>query len=106
MAPLTQALAPPVPFNPYAVNDHSGIPSQGATYFQSQFPSALAPPQYHLYAPIGPYRDDLMPYQRVTHDFFMSERLRDDLQKKSHATLQTMPSMSHLLSDVTRQVHR
>lgn len=97
MAPLTQALAPPVPFNPYAVNDHSGISNQGATYFQSQFPSALAPPQYHLYAPIGPYRDDLMPYQRVTHDFFMPERLRDELQKKSHATLQMMPSMLTLI---------
>jgi len=97
MAPLTQALAPAVPFNPYATNEHSGMGGQGATYFQPHFSSALAPPQYHLYAPIGPYREDLMPYQRVTHDFFLSERLRDDLQKKSHATLQTMPSMLHSL---------
>lgn len=93
MSSLTQAIVPPAPFNPYAANDHTGIPSQGAPYFQPHFTSALAPPQYHLYAPIGPHREDLMPYQRVTHDFFLSERLREDLQKKSHATLQTMPSM-------------
>lgn len=93
MAPIAQALPPPVPFNPYAANEHSGISSHGgATYFQPQFSTPLAPPQYHLYAPIGPYREDLMPYQRVTHDFFLSERLRDELQRKSHATLQTMPN--------------
>ncbi|KAB5547013.1 PAB-dependent poly(A)-specific ribonuclease subunit PAN3 [Coniochaeta sp. 2T2.1] len=91
MAPLTQALTAPVPFNPYAVNDHSSIPSQGAAYYQPQFPSALAP-QYHLYVHGGPYREDLLPYQRVTHDFFMSDRLREELQKKAHATLQTMPN--------------
>ncbi|RKU40338.1 PAB-dependent poly(A)-specific ribonuclease subunit 3, variant 2 [Coniochaeta pulveracea] len=92
MAPIAQALPPPVPFNPYATSEHSAISSHGAAYYQPQFATPLAPPQYHLYAPIGPYREDLLPYQRVTHDFFISERLRDELQKKSHATLQTMPN--------------
>lgn len=53
--------------------------------------------QYHLYAPIGPHREDLLPYQRNAHDFFMPEKLREDLQKKSEASLQTMPSMIALL---------
>lgn len=33
-----------------------------------------------------------MPYQRLTHDFFLPEKLREDLQKKSEAALQVMPN--------------
>lgn len=93
MAPLAQALPQPVQFNPYAASEHSSMPSHGGTaYYQAPFSAPLAPPQLHLYAPRAPYREDLMPYQRVTHDFFMSDSLRNDLQKKSHATLQTLPN--------------
>lgn len=48
--------------------------------------------QYHLYAPLGPHREDLLPYQKLAHDFFMPEKLREELQKKSEASLQIMPS--------------
>ena len=47
------------------------------------------PLQYHLYASIGPRRDNLMAYQRTTSDFFIPDDLREDLQRKSEATLQT-----------------
>lgn len=69
----------------------TGAPS---TYFQPQnaFAAPLQPLQHHLYAPIGPYREDLMPYHRLTHDFFVPEKLREELQKKSEAAMQVMPN--------------
>lgn len=45
---------------------------------------------HHLYFPAGPHKEDLLPYQRAPHDFFMSEKLRQDLQKKSEAALQVI----------------
>ena len=110
MAPLAQAM-PTTQYNPY-LEDNSSMAANGAPYYQSQTTyTAPAQPvrprsfwtahlltfffklQYHLYAPIGPHREDLLAYQRLTHDFFMPEKLREDLQKKSEATLQVMPSM-------------
>jgi hypothetical protein len=41
---------------------------------------------------MGPHREDLLAYQRLPHDFFMPEKLREELQRKSEASLQTMPS--------------
>ncbi|KAL1873059.1 hypothetical protein VTK73DRAFT_1196 [Phialemonium thermophilum] len=93
MGHLAQALPATSQFNPYA-GDHSTLANATASYFPSHgaYATPLQPPQYHLYAPIGPYREDLLPYQRAAHDFFLSERLREDLQKKAHATLQVMPN--------------
>ena len=48
--------------------------------------------QYHLYAPIGPYNSNMLPYQRNVHDLFIPNDLREELQKKAAATLQTLPS--------------
>lgn len=80
------------PYNPYA-DSHSAMTGAASTYFAAQ--NAYAPPsqplQYHLYAPIGPYREDVMPYNRLTHDFFISETMREDMQKQSEASLQVMP---------------
>jgi len=68
--------------------------SNGAGYYQNQtsYAATVQPLQYHLYAPIGPHREDLLAYQRLAHDFFMSEKIREDLQKKSEASLQVMPN--------------
>lgn len=81
------------PYNPYA-DDHSAMTGAGANFFQAQsaFAAPLQPLQHHLYAPVGPYREDLMPYHRTTHDFFLPEKLREELQKKSEASLQIMPN--------------
>ncbi|KAL6882414.1 PAB-dependent poly(A)-specific ribonuclease subunit PAN3 [Trichoderma longibrachiatum] len=88
----SQSLAT-TPFNPYA-EDHSAMTGAPSTYFQPQnaFAAPLQPLQHHLYAPIGPYREDLMPYHRLTHDFFVPEKLREELQKKSEAAMQVMPN--------------
>lgn len=45
---------------------------------------------HHLYFPAGPHKEDLLPYQRAPHDFFISEKLRQDLQKKAEAALQVI----------------
>ncbi|EMC92217.1 hypothetical protein BAUCODRAFT_151644 [Baudoinia panamericana UAMH 10762] len=47
------------------------------------------PLNYHLYASVGPRRENMQPYQRASADFFIPDNLREDLQKKSEAALQT-----------------
>ena len=90
MASVGQSL-PGQQYNPYA-EDQSAMGGASAGYFQAQ--SAFAPPlqplQYHLYAPVGPHREDLMPYHRMSHDFFMPEKLREEYQRKTEASLQIM----------------
>ncbi|KAK6431521.1 PAB-dependent poly(A)-specific ribonuclease subunit 3 [Oleoguttula sp. CCFEE 5521] len=74
--------------NPYAEHQPA---SNGQAYFQE--PSTFRHPlNYHLYAALGPHRDQLAPYQRQTTDFFIPDDLREDLQRKAEATLQTFPS--------------
>lgn len=74
--------------NPYAQDPGA---SSNPQYFQAN--SYSQPLQYHLYTPLGPHRENLLPYQRAAHDFFISDSLREDLQRKSAAALQTLPSM-------------
>ncbi|KAI3399506.1 hypothetical protein diail_6528 [Diaporthe ilicicola] len=95
--PFSTPIAP-AQYNPYA-NDHATLGGSSATaYYQGQagYATPLQPPPYHLYANIGPYREDLLPYQRQTRDFFMPDDLREDLQRKSHAALQVIPSTIQL----------
>lgn len=96
--PFSAPIATPAQYNPYA-NDHANMAgASAAAYYQGQngYATPLQPPPYHLYANIGPYREDLLPYQRQTRDFFMPDDLREDLQKKSHAALQVIPSSIQL----------
>ena len=106
-----QAVAP-APFNPYL--EENIVSGAAGSYYPGQASyAATAQPvscslfhllychvtdniklQYHLYAPQGPHREDLLAYHRLAHDFFMPEKLREELQKKSEASLQTMPSKS------------
>ena len=92
MSSVGQSL-PVTPFNPYA-DESSTMAGAGAAFFPSQ--SAFATPgqplQHHLYANVGPRREDLLPYQRTTSDFFMPEDLRQEMVKKSEAALQVMPN--------------
>jgi len=71
-----------VQINPYAQESASAPIYQAASTFSH-------PLNYHIYAPIGPHRDNLLAYQRTTHDFFIPDHLREELQRKSEATLQT-----------------
>ncbi|OLN86109.1 PAB-dependent poly(A)-specific ribonuclease subunit PAN3, partial [Colletotrichum chlorophyti] len=84
---------PATPFNPYA-EDPIGLAGSSAAFFQhpNAYSAPLQPLQYHLYAPVGPYRDDLMAFQRQAHDFFLPEKLREEMQRKSEALQQVMPN--------------
>ncbi|KAM5347128.1 hypothetical protein ACJ41O_010133 [Fusarium nematophilum] len=66
----------------------------GAGYFppQSAFATPLQPLQHHLYFPVGPQRDDLMPYHRVPHDFFLPEKERQEIARKMEAAGQVLPN--------------
>lgn len=100
--PSYDPFSTPVPaapqFNPYA-NDHASLAgSSTAAYYQGQgaFPTPLQPPPYHLYANTGPYREDLLPYQRQTRDFFIPDDMREELQKRNHAANQVLASTIQL----------
>ena len=73
--------------NPYSQDPAA---TAGGSYYQNN--SFTQPLQYHLYTSLGPHREALLPYQRAAHDFFISDSLREELQRKSDATLQTLPS--------------
>lgn len=97
---MSQAL-PSAPFNPYLENATT-MANTGA-YFQAQssFSAPTQPLQYHLYAPLAPHREDLLAYQRLTHEFFIPNNTREDLQRKSEATYQVIPSMFCILVIIT-----
>lgn len=92
MASVGQSM-PSTHYNPYA-DDHGAMAGAGGGFYQptGAFAAPLQPLQHHLYAPVGPYREDLMPYHRLTHDFFLPDKLREELQKKAEASLQVMPN--------------
>jgi len=48
------------------------------------------------YAPTAPYPQKLLPFQKTVHGFFLSDNLREELQRKGEAALQTMPRKSPL----------
>ena len=86
--------------NPYAEQ----APSVSAQAFFQDATSFRHPLNYHLYASLGPRRDQITPYQRTTSDFFISDDLREDLQRKAEATLQTFPN-STLPQNVDNHFH-
>jgi hypothetical protein len=79
---------PSAQINPYAREPSS---SGNTPYYQNT--TFTQPIQYHLYTSLGPHREALLPYQRAAHDFFIPDNLREELQRKSATTLQTLPSM-------------
>ncbi|KAJ4259597.1 PAB-dependent poly(A)-specific ribonuclease subunit 3 [Fusarium torreyae] len=92
MPAVNQGLTTPQ-FNPYA-EDPNALGGHGSGYFQAQnaFATPVQPLQHHLYFPIGPHRDDLMPYHRVPHDFFLPEKERDEIARKQEAAGQVLPN--------------
>lgn len=92
LSTMTQSLAPSQ-FNPYA-EEHSMAGASAPFYTaQAAYQAPAQPLQYHQYAPVGPHRSDMASYQRQAHDFFIPTEIREDMQKKSEATRQVLPSM-------------
>lgn len=101
-ASLTQGIFDPYASSPSMATSSQGQPSGqinpylhdqaanggGAFYSGNPF---LQPLNYHLYVSQAPYRDHLTPNQRTARDFFISDNLREELQRKSAATVQTLP---------------
>ncbi|MCJ1285856.1 PAB-dependent poly(A)-specific ribonuclease subunit 3 [Xylographa opegraphella] len=73
--------------NPYTQDSN---PNGSTSYYQAS--SFAQPVQYHLYTSLGPHREALLPYQKAAHDFFIPDALREELQRKSATTLQTLPN--------------
>ena len=71
-----------------------GVPDASATNQSTDERVILTPMQiqYHLYAPLGTDRTRLEGYQRLVHNLFMPDDLREDLQKKAEATLRVLPT--------------
>ncbi|KAI1101425.1 hypothetical protein F4804DRAFT_343975 [Jackrogersella minutella] len=92
MSSVNQAL-PPAQYNPY-VDDQNALAGAGSPYYtaQNSYTAPSQPLQYHLYYPITSGRESLQPYQRQIYDLFLPDSLREDLQKKSEATRQVLPS--------------
>ncbi|KAI9816644.1 MAG: PAB-dependent poly(A)-specific ribonuclease subunit 3 [Thelocarpon impressellum] len=72
--------------NPYATET---LPS---AYYHRGQASYAQPLQYHLYAPIGPHRENLLPHQRNVHDFFVPDNIREEMQREAEASLQVLPN--------------
>jgi len=100
MSSQTLALDAQQNINPYADTTSTVT---GQTFFQDAT-SFRHPLNYHLYASFGPRRDQMTPYQRATADFFLPDDLREDLQRKAEATLQTFPN-STLPHNVDNHFH-
>ncbi|KAF8253602.1 hypothetical protein K440DRAFT_618045 [Wilcoxina mikolae CBS 423.85] len=71
--------------NPYA---------QGQDMFYQPTQSTYTMPLNFLnYAPLAPYPQKLLPFQKNIHSFFLSDNIREELQRKGEAALQTMPNI-------------
>ncbi|CAK7565423.1 MAG: PAB-dependent poly(A)-specific ribonuclease subunit 3 [Sporothrix epigloea] len=83
------------PYNPYAATSQQPG-REGTSYYQGQSPFATQhqPLGEHLYFPHGPHRQDLLPRQRTIHEFFLPEKLRQDVQLKSRAGNQAAVTLS------------
>ncbi|APA12068.1 hypothetical protein sscle_08g068380 [Sclerotinia sclerotiorum 1980 UF-70] len=91
MGGVSQAI--PTSFSNHYQEDISNLAAgvaTGGAYFQGQPSYNVQPLNYHFYAPIGPHTDNLTPYQKSIHDLFLSDRLREELQRKSEASHQVM----------------
>lgn len=94
MGSMSTALPSAGQYNLYA-SDHNALAGSGTQFYPQHgaFPAGpLQPPNYHLYQPFDTYRQELQPWQRATYDFFMPQKMREELQKKMFATQQVMPS--------------
>ncbi|KAI9203946.1 uncharacterized protein BJ171DRAFT_507112 [Polychytrium aggregatum] len=90
--------------NPY----YQPNPMDGMMFQQQQqvgMTSAHEPLQYHLYAPPLPHVSSLPPHQKTIHAFFMSDKLREDLQRRTEATLVSIDPTSPEAAQYPAEVH-
>ncbi|KXJ89408.1 PAB-dependent poly(A)-specific ribonuclease subunit PAN3, partial [Microdochium bolleyi] len=92
MSNVAQALPTATPFNPYA-EDPNALSGAGQYYgAQGGYTTPLQPLNHHLYNPVNPSREILLPHQKQIQELFIPENLREDLAKKSEAARQVLPT--------------
>jgi len=93
MPSVAQALSSASPFNPYA-EDPSVLSGAGAQYYGAQggYTAPLQPLNHHLYNPVNPSRENLLPHQKQIQELFIPEHVREDLAKKAEAARQVLPT--------------
>lgn len=91
MASISQSL-PGSQYNPYADEHATASASTGFYPGSGPFAAPLQPLQHHLYVSYGPRREGMMPYHRLTRDFFLPEDVRQESQRKMEAALQVLPN--------------
>ncbi|KAK9453859.1 hypothetical protein V1511DRAFT_503431 [Dipodascopsis uninucleata] len=99
VAPVTGTIGGPMSVDStlsnqgYDFNSMSVYPQSNQDMFYHATQSAnYQPLQYHLYAPLPPHKASLLPYQKTVQGFFLSDNIREELQRKSEATLQILPN--------------
>lgn len=69
-------------------------------YQSSQEMASSMPLQYHLYQLPLAHVNNLLPHQRTLHQFFMSDSLREDLQRRSEAS-HAISNGKHALEEIS-----
>ncbi|KKA26359.1 hypothetical protein TD95_003838 [Thielaviopsis punctulata] len=98
MSQVANAMQGTAQFNPYAQD--AVMANAGYYPHAGPYMSHAQPLQHHLYANVGPYREDLLPYQKLPHDLFIPEKIREDMTKKLEATLRIIPMTSPQLPEI------
>lgn len=80
----TLSAFPSPQLNPYDMPTNDVFFKTRATEFQ--------PLQYHRYSSLPPNRKSMARNERTVHDFFINDALRETLQRKQAAALQTLPN--------------
>lgn len=81
--------------------EYSGLPQYNQDiYYQ---PHTSYPLQYHLYSPSGYQARHLGPHQRVPENYFIPNNIRESLQQKNEAALQTLPTST--LPEIVNSYH-
>ncbi|KAI8819981.1 kinase-like domain-containing protein [Fimicolochytrium jonesii] len=74
---------------------------------QQQMPMVAPqqPLQYHLYTTPLPHISNLHPHQKTIHAFFMADKLREELQRKSEAIQQVLDTTSPEYQRLPSEIH-
>ncbi|KAI8813107.1 hypothetical protein BJ742DRAFT_521287 [Cladochytrium replicatum] len=95
--------------NPYYQHSHvDPYFYQHSTRNPGSMPMSVAQPQplqYHLYIQSLPYVSNLHPNQKSINSFFMSDRLREELQRRNEAVLQSLDPSSPEAQRLPPELH-
>ncbi|KAJ3300231.1 PAB-dependent poly(A)-specific ribonuclease subunit 3 [Borealophlyctis nickersoniae] len=94
---------------PHTQNPYQYQNSQMDQFYLHQQQLGLVAPQqplqYHLYTSPLPHVSNLHPHQKTIHAFFMSDKLREELQRKSEAVQQVLDPMSPEFQRLPAELH-